>query len=76
MKLLSLRGSEPSKVSGSLTLVTGCFSRRRSSCVMSVIASAKFGEGVSEMMECCRDSGSGWMSGADWMMMVGSTTSS
>ena len=43
MKLLSLRGSEPSKVSGSLTFVPELLSRRRSSVVMSVIASARFG---------------------------------
>ena len=47
MKLLSLRESEPSKVSGSLTLVAGAFSCRRSS-------SAKFGVGVSETTEGCR----------------------
>ena len=54
MKLLSLRGSEPSKVSGSLTLVVGVFSCRRSSSVMSRMASAKFGVGVSEMTEGCQ----------------------
>src|ERR1700734_130425 len=46
MKLLSFRGSEPSKVSGSLTLPTAPrdgVSRRRSSRVINIIASARFG---------------------------------